>query len=152
MGGGKRAVAVRSKIWIETEGEMLFSRGRMLLLRAIDTHGCMHKAACETGISYLQAWRTVRILGNFLERKLVAKLSDHATVYLTEDARDFLARYTLMEEIVVGFTDRTFGELFPEAGMAAAQRRMRPYGRYGRAGKSACAMGKGDCSSRKGRS
>ncbi len=36
---------IRSKIWIEVDGEPVFGRGRRFLLEAIDAHGSINRAA-----------------------------------------------------------------------------------------------------------
>jgi hypothetical protein len=38
---------IRSKIWIEVDGEPVFGRGRRFLLEAIDSHGSINRAAKE---------------------------------------------------------------------------------------------------------
>jgi molybdate transport system regulatory protein len=43
---------VRSKLWLECEGQPVMGDGRMLMLRSIDYNGSIKLAAQETGISY----------------------------------------------------------------------------------------------------
>lgn len=47
---------VRSKIWLEIEGEPVFGQGRCELLRRIQKAGSINAAAKGMGIPYRKAW------------------------------------------------------------------------------------------------
>ena len=47
---------VRSKIWLEMDGEPVFGQGREDLLRLIHKNGSINAAAKEMGIPYRKAW------------------------------------------------------------------------------------------------
>jgi molybdate transport system regulatory protein len=49
-------IQVRSKIWLEIEGEPVFGQGREDLLRRIQKTGSINAAAKEMGIPYRKAW------------------------------------------------------------------------------------------------
>ena len=66
-------LAVRSKIWIESDGEAVFGRGRRFLLEAIDTHGSINQAAKEIGISYRKAWSHIKTMEERLGISLVKR-------------------------------------------------------------------------------
>lgn len=53
---------IRSKIWIEVNGEPVFGRGRRFLLEAIDTHGSINKAAHDVDISFRKAWGHIKAM------------------------------------------------------------------------------------------
>ncbi|WP_333653157.1 winged helix-turn-helix domain-containing protein [Dissulfurispira sp.] len=46
---------IKSKLWIEVDGEPVFGRGRRFLLQAIDKYGSINQAAKEINISYRRA-------------------------------------------------------------------------------------------------
>lgn len=109
---------VRSKVWIESEGEPVFGRGRRFLLEAIDSHGSINRAAAEVGISYRKAWSHVKAMEQRLGVKLVERQAggrNGGGAVLTTEAREFLARYKRMEDSLRGVVDRKFADIFGAA-------------------------------------
>jgi len=47
---------IKSRIWIEADGQILLGEGRVQLLKAIDETGSLTKAAKTLGMSYKKAW------------------------------------------------------------------------------------------------
>ncbi len=50
---------IKSRIWIEADGEILLGEGRVSLLKAIDETGSLSKAAKALGMSYKKAWSLI---------------------------------------------------------------------------------------------
>ena len=50
---------IKSRIWIETKGNVLLGEGRVRLLKAIDETGSLSKAAKSLHISYKKAWTLI---------------------------------------------------------------------------------------------
>ncbi len=50
---------IKSRIWIETDGNVLMGEGRVRLLKTIDKTGSLSKAAKQMKISYKKAWSLV---------------------------------------------------------------------------------------------
>ncbi|WP_298533662.1 winged helix-turn-helix domain-containing protein [uncultured Algibacter sp.] len=48
---------IKSRIWIESENNVLLGEGRVHLLKAIDETGSLSKAAKSLNISYKKAWQ-----------------------------------------------------------------------------------------------
>ena len=48
---------IKSRIWIENEGNVLLGEGRVSLLKAIEETGSLSKAAKSLNLSYKKAWR-----------------------------------------------------------------------------------------------
>ncbi len=48
---------IKSRIWIESEDNVLLGEGRVHLLKAIDKMGSLSKAAKSLNISYKKAWQ-----------------------------------------------------------------------------------------------
>ena len=53
---------IKSKIWIESNGQILLGEGRVSLLKAIDETGSLNKAAKLLKMSYKKAWSLVDMM------------------------------------------------------------------------------------------
>ena len=53
---------IKSKIWIESNGQILLGEGRVSLLKAIDETGSLNKAAKQLKMSYKKAWSLVDMM------------------------------------------------------------------------------------------
>ena len=51
---------IRSKIWLEVNGQPFLGGGRLRLLRAIAATGSINAASQQLGISYRKAWSQVQ--------------------------------------------------------------------------------------------
>jgi len=51
------AYKIKSRIWIESENNVLLGEGRVHLLKAIQKNGSLSKAAKSLNISYKKAWK-----------------------------------------------------------------------------------------------
>ncbi|MEK6743183.1 MAG: LysR family transcriptional regulator [Nitrospirota bacterium] len=108
---------VRSKIWIEVDGEPVFGRGRRLLLDAIDSHGSINQAAKEVGVSYRKALSHIQAMEQRLGIALVVRHAggrNGGGATLTPEAREFLKKFESMEQGLRQFVDAKFNELFRE--------------------------------------
>jgi molybdate transport system regulatory protein len=106
---------IRSKIWIEVEGEPVFGRGRRFLLEAIDTHGSINRAAEEVDISYRKAWGHIKAMEDRLGVTLIKRQTggkNGGGALLTDDARAFLKKFEEMEEGIRELVDEKFKKVF----------------------------------------
>ena len=106
---------VRSKIWIETDGEPVFGRGRRLLLEAINSHGSINQAAKEVGISYRKALSHIQAMEKRLGISLVVRQAggrNGGGATLTPEAREFLIKFVAMEKGLREFVDAQFQKLY----------------------------------------
>ena len=106
---------IRSKIWLETDGEPVFGRGRRFLLEAIDIHGSINSAAREVGISYRKAWGHIVAMEKRLGISLVVRQAggkNGGGAALTQEAREFLRKFEALEEGLREFVDKRFSQLF----------------------------------------
>ena len=53
------AYKIKSRIWIESDGDVLLGEGRVNLLKAIEKTGSLSKAAKSLNISYKKAWQLI---------------------------------------------------------------------------------------------
>ncbi|RJQ53886.1 MAG: LysR family transcriptional regulator [Nitrospiraceae bacterium] len=106
---------IRSKIWLEINGEPVFGSGRQNLLTAIDKYGSINRAAKEMNISYRKAFSYIQAMEDRLgislvERKTGGSHGGGAT--LTGKAKIFLEKYELLEKGLNEFVDKKFGQVF----------------------------------------
>ena len=109
---------IKSKLWIEIDGEPVFGRGRRFLLEAIDKYGSINQAAKEINISYRKAWSYIKAMEERLgivlvERHAGGRNGGGAT--LTNEARDFLGKYKELEEGIREIVDGRFKKIFEKA-------------------------------------
>lgn len=106
---------IKSKLWIEIDGEPVFGRGRRFLLQAIDRYGSINQAAKKINISYRKAWSYIKSMEERLGINLVERRAggrDGGGANLTKEARQFLKRYELMEEGIREIVDDRFRKVF----------------------------------------
>lgn len=115
MHNSHNALEIRSKLWIEKDGEPIFGRGRKLLLQGIDKYGSINQAAKEINISYRKAWSYI----NSMEERLGIRLIERQTggksgggAVLTEDARHLLEKYERLEKGINELIDLKFKKNF----------------------------------------
>ncbi len=102
---------IKSKIWIEVDGEPVFGRGRRFLLQAIEKHGSINQAAKEINISYRKAWSYIKAMEERLGMKLVERRTggiNGGGATLTEGARIFLREYAVFEDEMRRQADKQF--------------------------------------------
>ena len=61
---------IKSRIWIEADGNILLGEGRVNLLKAIDEEGSLSKAAKVLGMSYKKAWSLIDAVNRRAEKPL----------------------------------------------------------------------------------
>ena len=106
---------IRSKIWIEVGGEPVFGRGRRFLLEAIESHGSINRAAEEVGISFRKAWGHIKVMEERLGVKLIERQTggkNGGGALLTDDAKMFLNKFSLLEAGIREAVDEKFKKLF----------------------------------------
>jgi len=106
---------IKSKLWIESGGKPVFGGGRKYLLEAIDKHGSINQAAKEINISYRKAWGYIKAMEERLGFKLIERRTGGRTgggAILTEEAREFLKKYALLESGIQELVDKRFCKIF----------------------------------------
>jgi len=94
-------IQVRTKIWLEVDGEPLLGAGRVRLLRAIDEGGSINAAAVLLNISYRKVWAQLRQMEAHAPFPLVERTKGGrggGSTRLTEETRILLARYAQLCE------------------------------------------------------
>jgi len=106
---------VRSKIWLELDGEPFLGAGREKLLRLIHQRGSINAAALELGLSYRKAWSQLRAMEDKLDQPLIARSKGGAgggESTLTTVALDLLDRYDRLRCGLNRHVDDKFLETF----------------------------------------
>jgi molybdate transport system regulatory protein len=106
---------IRSKIWLEIDGETVFGSGRRALLEEIEELGSINKAAKTVNISYRKALSYIQSM----ERRLGVRLVDRKAggengggAVLTAEAKKLLLRYKILEDGINVLLDKKFMEVF----------------------------------------
>ncbi len=115
MHNSHNGMTIRSKIWIDVAGEPVFGRGRRFLLEAIDRQGSIRQAAREINISYRKAWAYIKSMEDRLGFALVIRHAggkDGGGASLTDEARQFLKNYRMLEQGIHELVDDRFRRIF----------------------------------------
>jgi len=113
--GQAPAARVRSKVWVEREGDVLLSEWRISLLEAVAETGSLAAAAAALDVPYRTAWDRVREMEQRLQRRLLERESggaDGGGSRLTDEARDLIARFHRVTAGIGGEVERRFGQEF----------------------------------------
>ena len=105
MDGTLSKLEVRSKIWLEIDGEPVFGQGRDILLRLIQKTGSINAAAKEMGVPYRKAWTYIDAMEKRLGFTLVNRQKGGVgggESSLTPQAETLLEKYDLLQQ---GFND-----------------------------------------------
>jgi molybdate transport system regulatory protein len=112
----KRAAStarLRTKVWIERDGEVLMSEYRARLLEAVARTGSVAGAAQEMGLPYRTAWKKLREMEAAAGEPLLASGSGGASggqSRLTGPAEEMLAAFRRLSDPVVQETRRRFSQ------------------------------------------
>ena len=114
MSGCGALLQVRSKIWLEIDGEPVFGHGREELLRLIRKTGSINAAAKEMGIPYRKAWTYIDAMEKRLGVPLVNRLkggTGGGESTLTPQAVTLLEKFDLLRRGFNETVNRKFAEL-----------------------------------------
>lgn len=106
---------VRSKIWLELDGEPFLGAGREQLLRLIHQRGSINAAALEMGISYRKAWSQLKAMEEKLDRPIMTRSkggTGGGESTLTVAALELLERYDRLRSGINRLVDDKFTEIF----------------------------------------
>lgn len=106
---------VRSKIWIEVNGETVFGSGRRALLEGIDRLGSINKAAQATNISFRKALSYIQSMERRLNLRLVDRKAggrNGGGAVLRKEAKVLLRKYGKLEEGIHDMLDEKFRDIF----------------------------------------
>ncbi len=111
---------MRSKIWLEIDGQPFLGDGRYRLLAAVQRTGSISGAARELGISYRKAWAQLQALEEISPHPLLERRTggrDGGATRLTPQASELIQRFDKLRKQVNQAADRLYSEGFPEGGL-----------------------------------
>lgn len=89
---------IRIKVFApEGDKKHAFGKGTAMLLRGVEAHRSLNKAAKEIGMAYSKAWKSINATEEYLGFKLIERQAQHGSV-LTEKGRAFLELYEEAEK------------------------------------------------------
>ena len=89
---------VRIKVFSpEGDRKYAFGKGTALLLRGVDEHHSLNKAAKEMGMAYSKAWKSLNATEEYLGFKLIERQGQRGSM-LTDKGRRFLEIYEEAEK------------------------------------------------------
>jgi molybdate transport system regulatory protein len=91
---------IKYKIWIETNGKVVFGKGRDAILKAIDEQRSLNAAAKKLEMSYRAAWGRLKASEERLGMKLVDIGIHDKSMQLTPQARAIIDRFEKLEKDV----------------------------------------------------
>lgn len=110
---------VKSKVWLEKNGKLVFGTGKYLILKTIAETGSINQAAKILSMSYRHIWSYVSSIEKRIGCPLLAKNKggkNGGGAVLTDLARELLKKFEKLDEEVKAFADRRFEEIFNGAG------------------------------------
>lgn len=106
---------VKSKVWLEKDGELVFGSGKSLILKAIQETGSINKAAKKMNMSYRHAWSYVISAEKRIGKPLLIRIKggkDGGGALLTDYAKELLKKFSRLEKEVNVFTDKRYRNIF----------------------------------------
>lgn len=106
---------VKSKVWLEKNGELVFGIGKAVILKYILETGSIAKAGKELGMSYRHAWSYIKSAEKRLGRPLVRCVrggEKGGGTVLTDYAKKLVRKFVKLEREVKLFTDKRYKKIF----------------------------------------
>lgn len=110
-----KPLQVRSKVWLEVDGEPLLGDGRERLLRLIEECGSINAAARRMGLSYRRAWGLLQAMEEKLDTPLLRREkggTGGGSSALTPDALELLEKFDRLRLGLNQDIDEKFSEIF----------------------------------------
>ena len=112
---GKQFI-VKTKTWIEnSDGELLFGKGKTELLELIGQTGSLLHASKLMGINYKKAWTHLQVLQKNSQEVLVSTRqgrSKESGTKLTPRALELMENYSILQKDIEEYANKRFKELF----------------------------------------
>lgn len=104
---------IKLRIWIEKDGQLVFGRGREILLLAIDETGSLSQATKKLNMSYRGAWGRLKASETRLGLKLTERSGKKKRgMELTKEGRDLLEKYRMLRKETEEFLSSRAKDIF----------------------------------------
>ncbi len=110
-----RKLKVKSKVWVELDGQPVFGDGKARLLQALAETGSIRGAAERLGMSYRAAWGRLREMERRLGRPVVTRRAGGlggGGSELTDFGKELLRRYLEFRQGLNEVVDCRFEKAF----------------------------------------
>ena len=106
---------LKFKVWLEKDGEVIASNGKVGLLNLIGELGSIQKAARKYGMSYRHAWGIIQKIERraglkFVETQVGGK--DGGRALLTPQGKEFLKQYSTFQKGLAEMIEKKFKAAF----------------------------------------
>ena len=108
---------IKSKVWLEKDGKLVFGSGKSELLKAIDQAGSIKAAAEKMGVSFRHAWGYITAIEKRLGFKLIERMKGGiggGGSRLTPQGKELVRKFDRLEKFVKRYTNLKFKEMFPD--------------------------------------
>lgn len=105
---------VKSRIWIEEEGEVFLGFGRIELLKKVDETQSISAAAKAMQMSYKKAWKLINAMNSCSKTPLVITNTggkDGGGTFLTEYGRQMIIKFETLNTACEAFLNEQFNAL-----------------------------------------
>ena len=109
--------AVTKIMFLDDNGEKFFGEGPARLLRGVQEHGSLRAAAMSMDMAYTKALKLIRNAENALGFVLIRRSAggrDGGGSALTEEGKEWLARYEAYRDACKLSNSKLYLEFFPE--------------------------------------
>lgn len=106
---------IKSKIWLEKKGYLVFGIGKAEILRRVQETGSINKAAKQLNMSYRHAWSYIKSAEKRLGKSLVICTKGGAnggSTRLTPYAQILIKKFFALELRVKSSVDKFYNEIF----------------------------------------
>ncbi|MDH3997440.1 MAG: winged helix-turn-helix domain-containing protein [Desulfuromonadales bacterium] len=108
---------IRSKVWLEVNGQPFLGDGRYRLLSAVQRKGSINAAAKEMGMSYRKVWSQLQAMEETAPFPLIERRtggSGGGASRLTPETLDLMQRFERLRDQVNNEADRCFLSCFDQ--------------------------------------
>ncbi len=105
---------IRSRIWIEKDGEPFIGFGRIKLLKMVDDKMSINAAAKELKMSYKKAWKLLNEMNLMTEKPIVIKNiggKDGGGTVLTEYGKKLIQDFETINTNCMNYLEKEFEKL-----------------------------------------
>jgi molybdate transport system regulatory protein len=102
---------VRSKVWFEKNGKLVFGAGRARILKAVIKTGSLNAAAKDLGMSYRHLWSSIKTAEERLGKPLLIKTRGGKSgggAILTPFAKKLLKQFDTLNNSTRKHVDKQF--------------------------------------------
>ena len=104
---------IKSRIWIEADGEILLGEGRVALLKSIGETGSLSKSAKSMGMSYKKAWSLIDAVNSRAKKPVCEKSvggKSGGGTSLTDYGKELIETYETINQNCWEFLDKQISQ------------------------------------------